>query len=58
MFIYNSVGTGFWEIFSRFLKVNVPGSIFSLKLSSRLKTMLTSIKNWKDSVKLLKSDLK
>ena len=31
------------QIFSRFLKVLIFGSIFSLKLSLRLKTMLNSI---------------
>ena len=41
------VATGLWEISSRFLKVHIFWSIFSLKSSLRLKTVLSSMKTLK-----------
>ena len=46
-FTYYRVASHFFKVFLisyRFLKVHFFGSIFSLKLSLRLKTMLNSIK--------------
>ena len=47
------VATRFFQISSTFLKVQIFGSIFSLKLNLGKKTVLHNIKTLKDTVKLL-----